>query len=354
MIKTHPSTYISEFCEHIPSILRHLASPSSPTLRDEVARLLGTIVRVFLTSSIAPHLRLSISGHIISFIETQTSRRKLSTNRLPQLINAALDKPNQENKPQWALTLAANLVVLSDASIFSHPRCLKFIIPVIAKTLTSKSRAIRDTISPLWKCIIWAFARLRDIGEHDQEDLDSTSNFENTCESAFLVCNQELRADAGAALVGVLLGHPAGFPTSFSPADVSRATQVVAALVGHKQEKERQMGLSLLMRLVSGIGSSPLETQTDSEWDYNNLLAGGFFDGSVLGASRSGLQNLIAGIPPTDIFTIRQLSEAEIEHHWDSLLQIWVVCIKWYTTTAVPVSFILILTAASTNWISII
>lgn len=343
--------YIPEFSDFLPQILKHLISPSHSILRHEVAHILTAIVRGFHTSTITCPIRALISRHLLTFVDGQTAKRKpfiqSLTLGLAEFVNSALDKPDEETKPQWAVTVVACIIVLSDASIFLHKRCLKFILPVLSKISVYKNRYIRAFHVPLWKCIVWALARLREVTENKMSKEDEGGaglwdeiNVVNVYNSGFHLSKEETKEDIGAAIVGVVLGRtvmhgtPAQNPVQTTD-DVSKALSVIEELVQNKNNEQRwRVGMSLLVRLTSGIGSPSFcldngeVSEAKWEWDYDALLVRELFDGSLLNAGRSHLQILASQLQPIEVNTVRQLSEAEIVRHWDALLQIWVDCIN--------------------------
>jgi hypothetical protein len=351
LIKRQPSVYIPEFAESLPAILNHLISPSYPILRHEVAHLLASIAHGLRTGTVSYRIRSLTSQSVLNFVHANSAKGKPSarspTPRLAQFIHDALDKPDDENKPQWAATVVASIIVLSDASIFLHNRCLKFVLPVLSQISVYKNRSFRAFHIPLWKCVVWALARLREASAsgvegagEDGDELWKGVDIRRVYDSAFHLSKQELTADIGVAITGVMLGRiktDEGEPvdSTRTAEDIEKALSVISELVGDKDNEQYwKIGMSLLARLTSGIGaaSSSLDNEEASrfkqDWDYNDLLARELFDGSLLNAGRSHVRTLASEIRPTEVSIVRQLSEAEIMKHWDALLRIWIDCIS--------------------------
>jgi hypothetical protein len=158
-------------------------------------------------------------------------------------------------------------------------------------------------------------------------------------DSAFRLCNEEIREDVGAAIVGTVLGRTEGANPAMK--DVAKALESIIKLVD--LDDRRDLGISILTQITSGIGFPSSSVPSDisksrDEWDYSHIVAKEFLDGSILEASRPELQALASGAQSVKIDTIRYLSEGEVCEHWDLLLQTWINCVTGLPRARVPAS----------------
>ncbi|KAH7919238.1 hypothetical protein BV22DRAFT_1075479 [Leucogyrophana mollusca] len=328
LVTNHASVFLAPISDLLPLILPTLTS-SSPSLRLQAACVLGAVVSALTSPSFSNtslECRSSISGHVLAFIDAQCSRPTPTqpSTGLPSVVQAALTMEKQSclgEGPSWALCVLASLVVLSNYTLFSHPRALKFIFRSLALSLTHNRSIVRALHPCIWRCLIWAFGRL---GEQTN-DLDDAS----VRDSAFLVIKQELNASLGIVLVATLIG-PA--ECSASPAsechaardNVSKALTVLDDMVRGSNAHTAQEGLFLLAKLTNGVGASSPPSNDIPAWNPDQALPSALFDGTMLNAEWSHLQAALRTIPSPSVREVRQLSEAEIVQHHDMLSSIWV------------------------------
>jgi hypothetical protein len=335
-LRYHASHFLSPLSELLPSILPHLLSPSFED-RLHVAHALGGFVLAKIATPSSSDIHGTISRHVGSFIDAQSSKFTSTRYgaRLATLLTAALAVENPSHPghgPSWALTVLASLTVLSDSSLFSHPRSLRLIFPPLAQAQTHNHRSVRSLVPHVWKCFIWDFLRMSPEecqGEATRSShVDSPINFE---ERAFLVVKQELRGGIGVALVNSLLeqsealGHSA---PRFGGDRTARALTVVKDMVCSEDKATHDQGLSLLTRLVGAIGSPCITIPKQATWNCNKILAQSLFDGTILNTRWKDLSAAVHTIHDCETDEVRQLSEQEIVQHWDALTSIWIKCVE--------------------------
>lgn len=267
-------------------------------------------------------------------------------------IHDALDNVDFEinqssNTPSWALVVISSLIVLSDASFFLHSRCLKLVIPVLSKlSAWKRGKGVQELHPVVWKCIVWAFARLREAERLAKAGQNQPLEKAVDMKSVYHFSRQDTRADIGATIIATLLWTPDQGNSSIDPTkrdpnetskeqeaqnveDVGNALGVVKDMLKNADRQVRELGKKILVRMLSGIGAStPIEDPDTSkvtvqDW-YNVFLAPQLFDNSILSSSQANLLTIANQINGADAAIVSQLSESEVSQHWDELLGIWV------------------------------
>jgi hypothetical protein len=163
-LQRHPQHFFLPLSSLLPSILFYITS-DCPELRFQAARVLNGLARAKLTCSATVAIMMTISRHVSSFIRTQASRKKSgpSVSRVFDIISSAfaVDSPTHPGEgPVWAFIVLASIIILHDHSLFSHPPSLKLIFPCLSQALANKRSAVRVLHPHVWKCLVWAFARI--------------------------------------------------------------------------------------------------------------------------------------------------------------------------------------------------
>ena len=295
----------------------------------------------------------------MAFINANTTRTPKAPNisavklgPLAQRIHDALDNVDFEtnqssNTPSWALVVISSLIVLSDASFFLHSRCLKLVIPVLSKiSAWKRGNGVQELHPVIWKCIVWAFARLREAERLAKAGKSQPLEKAVDMKSVYSFSRQDLRTDIGVAVVATLLWTPDQGNTSIDSTkrdpndtlkdqetekveDVGNALGIVKDMLKNPDRHVRELGKKVLVRMLSGIGASTSVENPDAsrsiveDW-YNTFLAPQLFDGSILASSQASLLTLATQIGGLDIGIVSRLSENEVSQHWDELLTMWV------------------------------
>lgn len=303
--------------------------------------------------------RRSQSKEIVAFINSHTTRTPknpdvsaVKLGPLAKRIHDALDNIDFEinqtsNTPSWALVVISSLIVLSDASFFLHSRCLKLVIPVLSKLSASKrGKGVQELHPVVWKCIVWAFARLREAERLAKAGQSQPLEKAVDMKSVYHFSRQDTRGDIGVAVVATLLWRPDQGNGSIDPTkrgsnevskeqevqdieDVGNALGVVKDMLKNPDRQVRELGKKILVRMLSGIGVPTLVENpepskvTMQDW-YNAFLVPQLFDNSILSSSQANLLTIANQVSGVDVGIVSRLSESEVSQHWDELLEIWV------------------------------
>ena len=295
----------------------------------------------------------------MAFINANTTRTPKTSDvsavklgPLAQRIHDALDNVNFEtdrgpNAPPWALVVISSLIVLSDASFFLHSRCLKLVIPALSKVSAWKrGKGVQELHSVVWKCIVWAFARLREAERSAKAGKSQPLEKAVDVKSVYSFSRQDLRNDIGVAVIAALLWTPDQGNASIDSTkrgpneslkdreaenaeDIGNVLGIVRDMLKNPDRHVRELGKKVLVRMLSGIGASTSVEGPDAakfiaeDW-YNVFLAPQLFDNSILSSSQANLLALATQIGGLDVGIVSRLSENEVSQHWDELLRIWV------------------------------
>ena len=359
MINQYPECFVPPFREFLPSVLKHLIEDDGSNVRDTASQVLCALAQVTVNGNIPTPIRRSLSKEIVTFINANTTRTPKAPNvsfaklgPLAQRIHDALDNVDFEttqgsNTPSWALVVISSLIILSDASFFLHSRCLKLVIPVLSKISGWKhGKGVQELHPVVWKCIVWAFARLREAERLAKTGGSQPLEKKVDLKSVYSFSRQDLRSDIGVAVVATLLWTPDQGNTSIDSTkqdpnevskeretenaeDIGNALEIVKDMLRHPDRRVRELGRKILVRALSGIGAPASVESPDTsvvivgDW-YNAFLAPQLFDNSILSSSQANLLTLANGIGGLDVGLVSRLSENEVSQHWDELLRMWV------------------------------
>ena len=359
LLNQHPECFVPPFKEFLPSVLQCLISDKSSLVRNTTSQVLCALAQGVISGKIPSPIRRSLSKEIVAFINANTTGTPKTPNvsaaklgPLAKRIHDASDNVDFEtgpssDAPSWALVVVSSLIVLSDASFFLHSRCLKLVVPVLSKVSAWKcGKGIQELHSAIWKCIVWAFARLREAERLAKDGKKQPLEKAVDMRSVYSFSRQDLRGDIGVAVVATLLWTPDQGNTSIDSAkrdpnevlkeqvvqnaeDVGNALGVVKEMLKNPDRQVRELGKKILFRMLSGIGAPTSAENLDAprpvlqDW-YNAFLAPQLFDNSILSSSQANLLNVANQISWVDVNVVSRLSETEVSQHWDELLGIWV------------------------------
>ncbi|OSX59750.1 hypothetical protein POSPLADRAFT_1048228 [Postia placenta MAD-698-R-SB12] len=208
--------------------------------------------------------------------------------QLSTLIVSALESNCQQTVgrgPSWACVVLASLVILSDRQCFTHTRTIRLIVRSLAHSKRHQQRS-----------------------EH--------------------------RYGVGVALAAYLLSLPPGDALFGDQLLSSTVLAVAKRMVEDEDEIVHAEGKSVLLRLVSAIGTSTIQSSTTSiviskeHGCPEDILVEELLDGTVLKADEEHLSTIITTTGKLDVTCIRQYAEVEIVQHWSSLLEIWLSCVR--------------------------
>ena len=216
-------------------------------------------------------------------------------------------------------------------------------MPVLSKVSAWKrGKGIQELHSVVWKCIVWAFARLREAERLAKNGQNQPLEKAVDMRSVYSFSRQDLRCDIGVAVVATLLWTSDQGNTSIdsmkhdiskeqevqNAEDVGSALGVVKDMLKNPDRQVREFGKKTLVRMLSGIGASTSIEDSDAsrlivqDW-YNAFLAPQLFDKSILSSSQANLLTVANQIGGVDVNVVPRLSENEVSQHWDELLGIW-------------------------------
>ena len=343
--------------------MRYLISDSPPDIRNLATQVLCALAWSTAHGDIPTSICRSQSKEVIAFINANTTRTPTSPNvsdvklgPLAQRIHDALDNINFEtaqglDTPSWALVVTSSLIVLSDVSFFLHSRCLKLIIPVLSKiSAWKRGKGVQELHPVVWKCIVWAFARLRRAEQLAKIGQAQPLEKAVDMKSVYSFTRQDLRCDIGVAIVAALLWTPDQGNTSIESTkrdlaetsrergvdcceDIGNAVGIVKDMLKNPDRHVRELGKKVLVRMLSGIGAptSAEDSETSKvsidDW-YNAFLAPQLFDNSILSSSEANLLTRTSQLGGIDVGIVSRLSENEVSQHWDELVGVWAALVS--------------------------
>ena len=359
LLNQHPNCFIPLFNEFLPSLLRSLIDDSSSNVRNLAAQALCALAQGTISGKTPSPVRRVQSKEIVAFINANTTRTPKTPNvaavqlgPLAQRIHDALDNADFEtdkntDAPPWALVVMSSLIVLADASFFLHSRCLKLVIPLLSKVSAWKrGKGVQELHPVVWKCIVWAFARLREAERSAKTGGSQPLEKAVDMRSVYSFSRQDLRSDIGVAVVATLLWTPDQGDTSVDTTrrdanealkeqeaedtgDVGNALGIVKDMLKGPDRRVRELGKKVLVQMLSGIGAPTSVENPDAskliveDW-CNAFLAPQLFDNSILLSSQENLPSLVNQIGGVDVGIVSRLPENEVSQHWDELLGMWV------------------------------
>ena len=259
-----------------------------------------------------------------SYIDEQYMKQHSSqTMHLPGLVAGAFSavSSSMTTVPSWAVVVLASLVVLSDASVFFHDRSIRFTILSLRYASNHKQQEIRTAHATVWRTLVWAFSRLSsELIAQRRSAGGKLGDLDVTRENVYKTIKQELKGGIGIALVTLLLESS----DVEAPTDVSRALLIIRDMVAGENHTDPREAILLLNRIVSAIGTPLTTTAHDDDWHVNIDVSRGLFDGTIIDASLGNLQIALSSLGDVKVDRVRQLSETELVHHWDSLISIWI------------------------------
>lgn len=316
LLKFYPTTFFVRVIQQLPLILSHLLC-NSYAVRLQAALVLGRMALNLLNSSLDISLdhRKVISDFVLDFLDKQWN--KTTSTQTPELLHIAKAAIAVEEEsglvegPIWLFSMMSSLIILSDHCLFSHSDTFKFFMRLAVLGFAHVRSVVRGLAQRLWSCLAIAFTRIPD------EDV-------RTKEAVFLYLDRSPRSDIGIAVVTMLLNTAA--PPSPSPEQttsfdaVSRALILVRNMTHNSDEHISSDGLSLLHKLMSGVGA-PAPSAPDMTTSSPRLPTS-LFDGSLLTSKWD--RSTILSIHRSSLTEVRHLSEAEIICHRTLLRSTWV------------------------------
>lgn len=332
------SSFLEPFVQVLPFVLARLESTSSQLRHAAASALTGYAYTLLSCDFPVPEgLRDSIRSHVGAFVDLCHMRAKSSSQSQPQLstlIVSALESNCQQTVgrgPSWACVVLASLVILSDRQCFTHTRTIRLIVRSLAHSKRHQQRSVRVLHAWVWRCLVWAIGRIRST---DPVPKFLKGSIADVRISACKIVQQEHRYGVGVALAAYLLSLPPGDALFGDQLLSSTVLAVAKRMVEDEDEIVHAEGKSVLLRLVSAIGTSTIQSSTTSiviskeHGCPEDILVEELLDGTVLKADEEHLSTIITTTGKLDVTCIRQYAEVEIVQHWSSLLEIWLSCVR--------------------------
>ena len=246
---------------------------------------------------------------------------------LSHLIHRSINENTPESKdvgPRWAVTVVCGLICLTGHRVFSGRKACKLAASTAEQVYNRKHKGREELLACIWRCLVWAFSRIPTDGLGTSID-DPRAN-------AFTIVKQELRFGTGACLIATLLHRQSGYSHGSAGTmgiDVERAVSVLKTMVVKAEDSVYRDGVWVLARMVRGIGSGYLRDEPSAtlSWTPDDLVVKDLFSRQIArtdaATATSTIRKVISVRPE-----IRLLEEAEIQHVWDELRDVWVLCVR--------------------------
>jgi hypothetical protein len=296
--------------------------PSS-RFRHHTAAVLAAFSQTLITHRmlIDKEIIETICIHTHEFLNPETTRRPTSSRKLPPLLNAAVSSKTLggagKNAP-WASIVVASFAILLGPSLFLHHGPLKLIMNTAQNVL--RHHPGRDLNPHVWRTFIWSMFQLY------TQQCSSANEDMDIVKRCVLVLKQALHGGLGAALIVSLLEPiPPNFQNkSIQKWAISSAVDIVRDMLSTKSRNLRREASRLLSCLTEEAGASS-NVQRETEWTADLLLSGFLFDGSLLRADKSQVDELLRS---THVFSPRRLSREEIVMHWESISSCFILVVR--------------------------
>lgn len=328
-------------------MLNHLVSPAL-SVRIQAAYALSGYTTAFLLqqspSSECIASRKAISLSVVDFIEEQLGRRpkprsrdrrydSSSNMKLRDLLAAEIPQnagKNPGKQVSWAFSVLSSLVVLSDGWVFTRSSFVSLVGDLIFATSRHKSGTMVSLHALVWRCLIWAFTRIKCIHPEEAARYDDKNPGDVLSRRAFKFLLQMSDQHLGPALVYALLSpktsSDSSVVTSHEDEDVPRVALVLREMIKHSNSHGLQKAKALLAQMTSAIGST--EHLPMDPWDGQHILPGQLLNGALVEVSRTQLPGLMRSVTALESNSVRPLVETEVLRHWDDLFKVWAYCMS--------------------------
>ncbi|KAI6027647.1 hypothetical protein BKA83DRAFT_246665 [Pisolithus microcarpus] len=320
MLDHHNKNFFKPASRLLPVVLEHLLSESadrrlhaSGVLRSFAAPL----VREF--DAISKRDQQTVSTCIFDFLTKQAALSD-APETLTGGIQAAFRTGSQMcpgDGPVWMLTVIASLIITCGPLIFSDTHTLDFVLGAMANALMHDAAVVRGLHPLVWRCLIWAYARM--LSEPEGVNLD----WENL---AFRALKQELWGRTGIALTGILLhARSAGASTAPVREDwrVKQAFTIIHDMVQSKSARAKKEGIALLRAITS-----PTANPTEICWFrlFDDMPPTILFDGTIVNAPCDVLPDIQRKISQFTVDRVAPLTDEEIVFYYETVFDGWCGC----------------------------
>jgi hypothetical protein len=330
LLSCHGCTTLRLSVPYLPAVLFHLTSPVIAR-RQHSVRVLCAYVIALRHSTHDLKVSAEISEMMGAYIQVQTSRQHKSVPcSLASLLMGALADHNSSPvdlcaKPSvpWAAITVACIILLSDSALFTRPRTLKLLMPVLSRI----RKPWPWLHASIWMCLVEKLGSLYEHGSksatNDNVD-DDLADLERTRDAAFKIVKQELAHGIGASLASRLSEPPTG------DVGLYHTTLVVEEMVKSNRTSIHQDGVQTLLKMLTRPPLVVLDVcgprgpdQPCHPQPTQDIVPAFLLDGSLLNADDASLPTFKAKTLHSDHLSPRMLLDEEIVGHWDMLVGIW-------------------------------
>jgi hypothetical protein len=322
LLTHHRHIFVAHLASLLPLVFPFIMHPSSE-FRHHTAAVLAAFSQTLITHRmlIDKEIIETICIHTHEFLNPETTRHPTSSRKFPPLLNAAVSSKTFDNAGEnapWASTVVASFAILLGPSLFLHHGPLKLIMNTAQKIL--RHHPGRDLNPHVWRTFIWSMFQL-----YIQQCSSATEDM-HIVKRCVLVLKQALHGGLGAALIVSLLEPiPPDFQNkSMQKWAISSAVDIVHDMLSSNSRNLRREAGRLLSCLIQEAGA-PSNVQRETEWTADLLLSGFLFDGSLLRADKSQVDELVRS---THVFSPRRLSREEILMHWESISSCFILVVR--------------------------
>ncbi|GAW00156.1 hypothetical protein LENED_001656 [Lentinula edodes] len=304
LLRNYPKLFLGPACNLFSDALRFLISESE-SLRSAAAHTTSAFAYAKVLQGL-PYSRTQQVSYELSRTIRKFSIRYLEEEEDPSLRNLLQSSLNNSHLsphsagPQWAAVVIASFIVLIDTPLFKSAT-LPQIKSLLWQITDHSSATVRLLHMPVWKCFVWAFARIP-VDEENSKKVQT-------------VISQDLRNGTGALLLHVML--------NLKGKDMmARILEVVGWMFVDKPS--RQDGVVVLCQL---LGSARMPRSGTS---VIPILHEQLFNGKILEAHLADLMKHTVTICDSTVVRkiIRELTVQETMDHWDKLYDLWKHSVK--------------------------
>ncbi|KAJ3866862.1 hypothetical protein EV359DRAFT_79117 [Lentinula novae-zelandiae] len=304
LLRNYPKLFLGLACNLFSDALRFLISESE-SLRSAAAHTISAFAYAKVLQGL-PYSRTQQVSYELSRTIRKFSIRYLEEEEDPSLRNLLQSSLNNSHLsphsagPQWAAVVIASFIVLIDIPLFKSAT-LPQIKSLLWQVTDHSSATVRLLHMPVWKCFVWAFARIP-VDEENSKKVQT-------------VISQDLRNGTGALLLHVML--------NLKGKDMmTRILEVVGWMFVDKPS--RQDGVVVLCQL---LGSARMPR---SGMSVIPILHEQLFNGKILEAHLADLMKHTVTICDSTVVRkiIRELTVQETMDHWDKLYDLWKHSVK--------------------------
>ncbi|TFK69546.1 hypothetical protein BDN72DRAFT_959509 [Pluteus cervinus] len=326
-LRRHPSLFAVPLAPSFVCVLDLLLS-DVPSVRAQAAVTIGAYILSRLDGhEVVDSSSVPIEDTLQSFIQNGIKNKADGTCQFG-ILHLAVPMQQIElpgDGPIWALLVSASFIVLLGGSIFGQPHSIKFCLSLLAQALGHKRETVRFLQAIVWRCLIWSYFSLRDKARN--APVGEQKRLFKLQERAFLLVKEELRGGIGVSLVSALLANnKVASNPNLRTEDVNKALSVIKDMITSSAKGTQQQGLLLLKAIVDA--ENPSVSNPFAPRDRDGILERKLFDGSLLNAGSGSLPTMIKSLASVNFSQVRGLTEDEMADHWESLIGIWVECMK--------------------------